>query len=274
VKGLPKKDAGGIGERGRRLWHHPAQPLEFQPLLLVGRMFGLVGASEMAHHQGDVDAVESLRIGSDCLHLGCRHPEPRHAAVDLDRSLELAAGPLRRRAPGGELAGAVDDHAQLRFDGVAFGARLNAVQHIDLRPCAERLAQQGTLGQMRDEKNSAAFGRQRRGHLRPAEPVAVGLDDTGAADTAQPRLEPPVIFADGAEIDGQYGAGRRSADRRGFDGGPFRKRFFGSAVHANPVCSGLAINKATAPTRQPWLARARLAPSYATRCRNAETTSS
>src|SRR5215218_693587 len=47
MKGLPKKDAGGVGERGRRLWQHPAQPLEFQPLLLVGRMPGLVGASEM-----------------------------------------------------------------------------------------------------------------------------------------------------------------------------------------------------------------------------------
>ena len=80
-----------------------------------------------------------------------------------------------------------------------------------LGPSASRSATPSV--EMRDEEDVAAFGNQRRRHLARAEPVAVGLDDAGAAHAAELRLQPPVVLADSAEIDGQDRAGRRFADR-------------------------------------------------------------
>jgi hypothetical protein len=134
----------------------------------------------MAHHQRYREAVEGLRLTGQLFDLRRRHAEPRHAAVDLDRCRQFAAGLLAGLAPGLQLRGAVDDGAKAGFDRLAFRARRQPVQHMDRRLGTERLAQRHAFGQMRDEEGRAAFRRQCRRHFGRAQPIAVSLDDAGA----------------------------------------------------------------------------------------------
>ena len=72
---------------------------------------------------------------------------------------------------------------------------------------AKGCAQRQRLAELRDEECLAAFGDQRRRYFGRAKAIAVGLDDAGRRDTAEPALENPVIFADRPEVDRQDGSG-------------------------------------------------------------------
>ena len=112
--GLPKQNAGGIGEARRSLRQLRAKPVEGFSLRLVLRMLGLVGAGEMAHHQRKLEGAQQDLRARKRRNLVGREAEPVHAAVDMDGSGKLRARRRTERRPFFDLVGAVEHRAQDR----------------------------------------------------------------------------------------------------------------------------------------------------------------
>ena len=89
--------------------------------------------------------------------------------------------------------------------GLRIGARLQAVEHIDLRRRVRRQRRPDAraLAQLRDEKIAAARGVERgRGRL-DADSISVGLDDGGASGRRRAARQRAPIVGERGEIDGQ-----------------------------------------------------------------------
>ena len=94
----------------------------------------------MAHHQPDRDAVEGIGFCHQSVDLDGRQPKPRHATVDLQRCLKLAAGALGGSAPGLDLLDAVQHGYRACRDADIFGTGRNAVEDVDFYVSAKRCA--------------------------------------------------------------------------------------------------------------------------------------
>src|SRR5208337_1777885 len=126
------------------------------------------------------------------------------------------AGPAARTCQSGpalELPLASDDRLQAMrgiIDGV--GARLQAVEDIDLRLIGQQAARGKTLAEMGDEEDPRARGPQRRRRLVEPDPVGVRLHHRRASPRRRAVGEAAPIVRECGKIDGEAA---RGAFRRG-----------------------------------------------------------
>ena len=82
-------------------------------------------------------------------------------------------------------------------------AGIDTVENVDFWLRAKRLPERNAFRRMRDEEYAAAFLAKGGSDLGRAEPITVRLDDGGASGALKASLQPTIVLADGAQIDGE-----------------------------------------------------------------------
>ncbi len=177
------------------------------------RVLGLVGASEMAHHQRELEGGEDIARFSDGLDLACRQPKPVHAAIDMDGGGEGAARRRREHAPLLDLLRAVEHRTQAMVAIERCRALEQSVEDID-DFLGQQHAEVPRLAERGDEEGLAAGERKRRSDHSHAEPIGVGFDHGGAFGRRAERGQAPVIGDQCIEVDGEDRRRGRLVDLR------------------------------------------------------------
>ena len=174
-----EENPGGIGETQGRAPELRAEFSEIRSLGGIFRVFGSVGAGEVAHDQAEAETVHELAIGKQmALFLGLE-PEPVHAGVDVNCGGPLVALSAAERRPFLDLGDAAEHRPETMRLEMPAGTGEQAVERVDGRFRQGR-AQRFRFARRRDEKAPAALRRQGSSRLCRADTVAVAFHDGGA----------------------------------------------------------------------------------------------
>jgi hypothetical protein len=202
-----QEDAGRVGEGNARRRQGAERPLEVRELLRVQGMLRRVGAGQVTHEKGELDALQARRLGGQARHLVRRQAQAAHPGIDVQDGPHRP--PLGPGAPGPELdlAQRVEGRHQAVLQKVVQGPGQQAAQnsHLGLR---QHLLQRDPLAQLGDEEVAAAGGEEGPCHPRHAQAVGVGLDHRGTGHARPaPAGQDAVVGDDGVEVDGEDRAG-------------------------------------------------------------------
>ncbi|MNI24173.1 hypothetical protein D3C73_777850 [compost metagenome] len=103
VIALAEKDAVGVGKADRQVGKFLGDPLHLRQLLIVLLTLHLIGRSEMAHDEADIDQLVIGKFRFQLYLLGRRKPQPRHAGVELQGGGQTLAQPMRGGRPAPQL---------------------------------------------------------------------------------------------------------------------------------------------------------------------------
>ncbi len=171
-----EKDAGGCRKARRYARKSRRGGGEARLLSRVHRMPGFVGASQVADHRPPNNRRPVTNKGGE---LALRQPEPRQPGIDVQNSgagasertagvRPEAGGPIAASRAGEHIAdpcplrdltGMVEHRDQPVRDKLGRCAGKRSVEYRDLRPGAERPAEDDALVERRDEKQPAPGGR-------------------------------------------------------------------------------------------------------------------
>ena len=200
--GSPEQDSGRVGKARESLRQFAPETLEALPLRPAFGVFWLIGASEMAHHQSELEDAPEIVRPCEALDLRRGKAEPVHAAVDVDSGREPRARRHAERSPLPDLLGAVEDRPQAMLAVEGRGPFEQSIEDIDRRQGQEG-AQALGFAKRGDEEGLAAGVCEGGRDIGHAQSIGIGLDHGRAFGRGAELGQAAVIGGNGTEIDGE-----------------------------------------------------------------------
>ena len=195
-----KKDAARIGETGGGWRQLGAQLIEAHALGAVHGMRGLVGASEVAHDERELEMIEQGLLCCQGADLVCWEAEAIDACVDVHGRTQPPTGGIAERRPFPDFAEAAEAGPQIEAGIVAGSARQQPVQHVNCGAGLD-IADAARFRQRGHEECFAPLIAQRMSDFLEPQPIGVGLDDASAFRFTRDLVQLAPVGPQRREID-------------------------------------------------------------------------